>query len=147
MFTSEKIEKLHQLTEAVGQAKWVASEQLRTAQDRTGERVHKLKRKDGTTSKITEKTMWDEVFYLGVACESGQFLQKKHPEVFEAYTNQDKAADELKRFCIADLGVDYTAMTISDYIKLTEQMFEYMLDKYQIAHEIPSPINKNNLKK
>lgn len=143
MFTSEKIEKLHQLTAETNKAKWIASEVLRTAQDRTGGRVHKLKRKDGTTSNISEKVMWDEVFYLGPACESGQFLQKKHPEVFEAYAKQDKAADELKRFCIADLGVDYTAMTISDYIKLTEQMFAYMLDKYKVAHEIPSPIKND----
>jgi hypothetical protein len=126
MFTRESLDKLHELTAAVNSAKEQASELLRTAQDRYNTKVHKLTR-DGKEVELTEKVLWDEVFYLGPACESGTVLKREHPEVFEAYKRQDDTANELKRFCIVELGIDYTQLTLSDYLRATEGMFDLLM--------------------
>lgn len=130
MFTKENIAELHNKTKAIKDAKDLASELLRTAQDRFGNRTHELER-EGKIIKLTEKVMWEEVFYIGPASQSGQILRKYHPKVFEAYEDQDAKAEELKRFTIVTFDVDYTQMTISDYIHLTEGIFEYKLKQLQ----------------
>lgn len=129
MFNAEKLEKLHQLTADVQKYAEIASEQKKTATARTGDRKHKVKRPDGSMSTLTENIMWEEVYLLGENSESGKILTKRYPEVFEAFAKQQQNADELKKFCMLEFGIDYTRMTISDYLKLTEAMFEYLLEK------------------
>ncbi|HBT75062.1 TPA: hypothetical protein DEB29_03620 [Candidatus Wolfebacteria bacterium] len=128
MITRENLNKLHELTEAVNTAKENASELLRTAQDRFKDKTHKIDR-EGKEIEIAEKTMWLEVFHLGPACESGKILQKEYPEVFEAYQAQEVASLELKKFCISEIGVDYTQLTLSDYLRLTESLFSLLLNE------------------
>lgn len=136
-FTRETIIELRALTQKVADAKEHASELLRIAQDRHNDKVHTLVR-EGKEIQLKEKTLWDEVFYLGTGSQAGKILAKEHPEVFEAYKAQDVAADELKKFCILELGVDYTHMTLSDYLHLTETMFAFMLKEYKVPHEVPA---------
>lgn len=124
--TRNKLQTLKELTKNVGEAKEIASESLRTAQDRFKDVKHKMDR-EGKEIEITEKVMWDEVFYIGPECQSGKILKELHPEVFAAYGRQEECAEELKKFCILELGVDYTALTISDYLTMTEQLFDMML--------------------
>lgn len=128
MFTRENLDKLHSLTAEVGRQKEIASEQLKTAQDRNNHVKHKIER-DGKKVELTEHTMWTEVFHLGPGVDSGKILAKLYPEVFEAYALQDKAAEEMKKHCVLEFGVDFTAMTISDYLKLTEGMLTLLLSE------------------
>lgn len=126
--TREQLNKLHELTENIKKQKDIASDLLRTAQDRFGGNKHKLVR-DGQEVEIEEKILWLEVFHLGTSCEAGKILAKEHPEVFEAYGKESELAIELKKFCITELGFDNTAMTISDYLKTTEAMFKLLLEE------------------
>jgi len=134
--TRENLNKLHELTKAVNDAKETASELLRTAQDRFKQRTHKLMR-EGKEIELTEKVLWDEVFYMGPTCQAGQILQTVHPEIFEGYKKQDEAANELKKFTIVELGVDYTALTLSDYLAVTESLFELMLAERGLPTKSP----------
>ena len=136
MFTREKLDKLYKLQDNTTKAKEHASELMRIAKDRYNDREHTITR-EGKEIKIKESVMWYEVFQIGVASQSGKFLAKKHPQVFEAYKKQDKNAEELKKFCIVELEVDYTQMTISDYTKLTEGMFKLMLKEEGLKHNLP----------
>lgn len=128
--------RLHELTEAVAKTKEAASDLFKTAQDRFNTREHDVKRVDGTTIRLAEKVMWEEVFYIGKAGESGKALREIHPEVFEAYDLADRAADELKKFCVLQLDVDYTQMTLSSYLKLTEALFDLMLEERHILQGV-----------
>lgn len=144
MFTRENLNKLHELTKAVSDAKELSSELLRTAQDRFKHRKHKLMR-EGKEIELTEKVLWDETFYLGTGCEAAKILTTIHPEVFEAYKAQDHAASELKKFSIVELGLDYSQLTLSDYLKATESLFELMLKERgmsndQAVHEATSKL-------
>ena len=136
MLTRTTLNALHELTANHARIKDKRSEILRTAQDRYGHRVHKVPRPGGEQVEISEKVMWDEVFYLGVACESGKALQKIHPDVFKGYADEQKAADELKKFTVLELGLDFTALTLSDYLKMTEALFHLMLEENRVARYV-----------
>jgi len=66
---------------------------------------------------------------LGTPAPPPQALKGKYPEVFEAYAKQEKKALELKAFIHAKLGFDFTQMSISDYIRLTEGLIEMKMKK------------------
>lgn len=126
----EHLNKLHELTQKVNEKKELASELLRTAKDRYGDRVIKdVPRPEGKKADIKESILWQEVFHLGLGCEAGKVLQEKHPEVFDAYAQQDKASKELHEFCRLELDLDYTQLTLSDYLRMTEQLFNLLLDE------------------
>ena len=125
---------MHELTEAVQKQKDIASDLLKTAQDRFGATEHKVIR-EGKEVMLSEKILWQEVFYhpAGVKCEAGQLLKEAHPEVFEAYDGQGKAAMELKKFCLAELGVDFESLTLSDYLSLSEELFSLLINEAKEA--------------
>ena len=119
----EKIAKIHELSAKLGQVTDLASELLRTAQDRFNLTEETIER-DGKQITVTRKTLWEEVFYLGHNCQAADVLKKYHQDVFDAYIEQGKVADELREFCVTELSVDYTKMKLSDYLKLTEEMID-----------------------
>ncbi len=139
MLTRQKIHKLHALTAEVTKSNNLVSELARTAQDRYNHVEEKVER-DGKVQKIKRKILWDEVFYLGAGCQAAKILKGYHPEVFEALDAQNKAADELRKFTIAELDLDYTAMKLSDYVKITEALVDLMLEER--AGNVPSPVQR-----
>jgi hypothetical protein len=132
LINRQKIQKLHALTREVAKSQDVVSETVRTAQDRYNHVEEKVER-DGKVQKIKRKLLWDEVFYLGANCQAAKILKGYHPEVFEALEAQNKAADELKKFTIAELDMDYSQMRLSDYVKLTEALFDLMWEERKEA--------------
>lgn len=129
--TGEKLTKLNELTDDIIKKENLASELLRTAQDRFNHVEEELER-DGKKIKLTRNTLWQEVFYMGNACQAAEILKKYHQDVFDAYRAQEIAADELKKFCIVELGIDFTKMRIRDYMMLTQGMFEYLYAQKKI---------------
>lgn len=127
--TRETLSKLHDLTAVVNTKKEVSQEQVKTAQDRYKEREVEIER-SGKMVKVTEKTLWDELFHLGFGSQAGLKLKELHPEVFSALKEQDQAADELRTFCLTELGVDYTALTLSDYLHLTEELTKLLIKEH-----------------
>ena len=142
MINRQKIQKLHELTRVVDKAKAVASEQLRTAQDRYNHVEEEVKR-DGKTQKIKRKLLWDEVFYLGVGCQAADILKQHHPGVFESFMAQEKAADDLRKFTMTELDLDYQHMTLSSYVRLTEALFNMLMDERENTKDgsVPSPVD------
>lgn len=127
MFTREIITKYHALNDSYIEALNLASELLRVAQDRYGERTHKLIR-SGREIELTEKVMWDEVFYTGnTECDSGKRLKSLHPDVFAAYEKEKKYAEQLKHYALTELGVDTNKMTLSEYLRVTEELIDLKL--------------------
>lgn len=128
MITRESIKALRDTSDDLRAQKELASELLRTAQDRFGHQEVEIER-DGKTIALTEKVLWEEVFLMGTSCQAGTILKKAHPEVFEAFEDQDRKAGKLKEISVKELGVDYTQMTLSDYVALMEGMFALLLSE------------------
>lgn len=114
---------LDELTQKEEQLNNIASELLRTAQDRHGsEKVERTLRDE--TEMVSQKLLWEEVFLNAKDGTAVDILKKLHPAVFKAYEDQGKAADELQRFIVENMGFDFRRMKISDYIKLCEAVFD-----------------------
>jgi hypothetical protein len=126
MITRETIDKVHELTKALEAKKVEASDLLKDAQDRHGSRKQTLSR-GGKQQLVEEKELWEEVFHLGPACQAGKILRKEHEAVFAAHDAVKAMADKLKAFCLAELGVDYSQMTVSAYLTLAEGLFSVLL--------------------
>jgi hypothetical protein len=125
MITREKIAKLKELTEETTRISEVISESIRTAQDRYNNVIEKVER-EGVIVEIPRKALWEEVFYMGLGCQAAGILRKHHPEVFEAYEEQEKAGNALKAFTVNELRVDFTRLRLSDYLMMTEGMFDLL---------------------
>lgn len=138
IFTRELLKKLHELNNELKKVRETTNELLRTAQDRFNSTTHKITRA-GKEIEITEKVLWDEVFYLGIGSEAGKVLRGNHPEVFESFLKQEKLADELKKFCALNFGFDFGQMTISDYVNLTEGIFMLLLKEKIEGHINDNP--------
>jgi len=118
--------KIHELTNAVAEAEKIASEHLRVAQDRYSERKHTLER-GGKQVEVEERHLWEEVFQLGKTGDAYEILKREHPVVFDTYALQDKLAAELKAYTATELGVDMAKLTLADYLRLTEELFDLMM--------------------
>ena len=127
MITQQKMQKLEELSAAIEDKKFIAAEQLRTAQDRFGHVKHKFTR-EGKEVEITEKVLWQEVYYN--VKETTEFMRKQHPEVFKAYDNEKQSVEEMKEFVATEFGVNPFQMSFVDYMKMTELMFDYMIKKH-----------------
>jgi len=126
--TRESITKLQELSSEHSRVSEVASEQLKTAQDRGYENKHKVVR-NGKEVELTERVLWDEVFYLGAECEAGKLLQGIYPEVFKSFKIQNKLADDLNSFTYKEFGVSANKMRVADFIRLAEEMFTLLIDE------------------
>lgn len=126
--TREKIVQLDALTKVTAEKEEYASELLRTAQDRFNHELVKLER-EGKEVELTRKVLWDEVFLLGVGCQAGAILKGLHPEVFEAFAEQERAATELIKYVKTELDIEMKKLTLSDYLNLTVATFDMLQEE------------------
>lgn len=130
--TREKVNELNILVAEERLKGELASELLRTAQDRYGE--EKVSRtRDGETEEVRQKYLWEEVFLQAKDGTAVDVLKALHPQVFEAYEAQNKAGDALHKFVHTELGFDYRQMRISSYIELCEAIFDMKMAERDAA--------------
>jgi len=124
----ENLSGLYEIYEKLENAKERASELLRTAQDRYSHRTIQLER-EGKMIMVTEKVLWQEVFYLGDESQAARELSKKHPEIFAAFAKQNELAAECNKFVMANFGMKAEQLTIGNVFALTEAMCRFILSE------------------
>lgn len=135
MLNRNTVNTVREMSVAVSDANERANELLRTAQDRYGDQKVTIKGAKGE-AQVTEREAWDNILSRPLfASDYREAMQKARPEVFEAFAAQNKAADELKAYIVRELGVDMTAMRITDYLLLTEQMFDMLWEEKKLAEK------------
>ncbi len=113
----DKIKKIEQLDKKLDDQKRKASDLLKEAKlnsDKT------IKRADGV--EVKEGDLWTEVFRLGADREAGKLLKKEYPEVFKAYEEEGKIADELDQTFYKEFGFNFNQMTPSRLIKFVKDI-------------------------
>lgn len=129
MSTPEKVAELYTLYERVERAERTASDLLINAKQ-NGDNELPIAQADGSGDKmVKERHLWREVEHLGSECNAGRVLQEKYPKVFEAYTTQNRLADELREFTIAAFQIDYTQLKLSDIVRMFEMLFDYRVSR------------------
>ena len=126
--TQEKLEKVFKLTDELNEVKEKLSEKLRTSQDRNNHVKHKITI-DDKEQEVTEKECWYDYYHNAEEAKTFSILNNLYPEIFMLKKQQDSLADELRQYFVMEFGVDYTAMTLTDYIKIMQALIK--LDKKQ----------------
>jgi predicted phage-related endonuclease len=122
----EKIAKLYSLYEEIENVERRATDLLNAAKDSGKDAEIEIER-DGKVISVKEKHLWREVLSLGTDSSAAGTLKKKYPDVFEAYAEQNRLADDLRTFTIQEFRIDYTALKMTDIVRLFEMMFDYRI--------------------
>lgn len=128
MITREIIDTLKNKIKDLEETKVKTSDMLILAKENGKDIEHDIER-SGKTIKLKEKTLWDEVFLMGTDCDAGKLLATKYPELFESFAKQEALAEEIKKYSVLELGFDCTKMTIANYLQITEDLVNLLLDE------------------
>lgn len=121
------IEELYSRYDELDKVQEEASELLKQAKENKEAKVNITR--DGKEVEVTEKDLWDEVRFMGMACEAYKILNKKYPKVFEASEKQNELARELQAWTVENLGIDYRAIKLSDIFRVVEAIIDYKNEK------------------
>ena len=121
--TKNKIAKLRKLENEANDLKAKASDLL--AQAKLHKDVeHKVKRGENEVM-LSESVLWDEVWRLGKDCQAGKILEAEYPEVFNAYEEQNKKAQEIDDYFAKEFGFNFSQITPSRLIDMVEAIIDY----------------------
>ena len=128
MTNSEKIKEVYRLNQELQTFLTQESDNYKMALDNKDEKL-KIKRNDKEI-EATEGDLWEEVRALGLtANQAVEVLKPKYPLVFEFAQKREEKNQELQNFVLKEFGFNFRAMTIADYIKLTEAVIDSKLGK------------------
>lgn len=125
--TKEIIEKIYRLNDEVKALLEKESEQYIKATDNREELITITR--DGKEVEVTEGELWEEIRILGAGCESAKIMKQKYSEVFETAEIREAKNKELHDFIQETLGFSFRQMAIADYMKLTEMLIDYKMNK------------------
>lgn len=141
MITKQKLEEVRRLSATHKEAQELASELLRTAQDRFNDKQIIVKADDeqsqpeerlrrSVDTEMTEKVAWDEVWTLGLTSKAGQALREKYPKVFEAFEDAHKKSEEYHRYVLDNFGVDFRNMEFIDILEVLIQVVDQRMNEH-----------------
>jgi len=127
METKEIIEKIYSLNAEVQGLLQKESDQYLEA---TSHREDKITiTREEKEIEVTEGELWEEVRIVGGGGEAAKFLKQKYSEVFETAEIREAKNKELHDFIQEQLGFSFRQMGIADYMKLTEMLIDYKMQK------------------
>jgi hypothetical protein len=127
METKDIIEKIYKLHEEVQELLQKESDQYIEA---TSHREDKITiTREEKEIECTEGELWEEVRIVGGSGEAAKILKEKYSEVFETAEIRESKNKELHDFIQETLGFSFRQMGIADYMKLTELLIDYKLQK------------------
>lgn len=131
--TEEKIKTLYKLSDEVQALSEKESDEYKKALVDRDEEVY-IKR-EGKKVKVKLAELWEEVRHLGLKSKSADFLKQKYPLVFELAEKLQVANTKLQAFIVKEFGFDFKMMKITDYLRLTEMVFEYKMKQFMEKNE------------
>jgi hypothetical protein len=146
VITQEILDELFKLYEELNQIRELHSEQLKTVKDQFGDRHVKRINADGHEVICREHDLWEEIRFLGLNSQAAEILKGKYPDVFESLEKVEALQSEVGIFVLKHMGLNFTQMTLTDYIKLTLGLIDYAKNADQptrksiepTANEVPT---------
>lgn len=126
---SKQIKELNNLLKEKVLVNEALSDNLKTEQDRYGANEIELER-GGKKVKITEKILWQEVFYGGKTSEAGKILSKKYPVIFELQTKSEELDKKINNFTMVNWGFFYNQMTLGVLINLIIATINWRIKRF-----------------
>lgn len=127
MESKEIIEKIYSLNEEVKALLEKESEQYKSATELRDKEITITR--DGKDVVCTEGELWEEIRIVGANGEAGKLLKQIYSDVFETAELREVKNKELHDFIQETLGFSFRQMGIADYMKLTELLIDYKMQK------------------
>lgn len=127
METKEIIEKIYSLNDELKSLLEKESEQYIKATENRDE-IIKITREEKEV-EVTEGELWEEIRIVGAGGEAAKIMKQKYYDVFETAELREAKNKELHDFIQEALGFSFRQMGIADYMKLTEMLIEYKMNK------------------
>ena len=125
--TNKQIKAYKKLANRKKQLDYIISEQVKTAQDRDGNKEHKIKR-EGKNIKLTENILWEEALRGGGKTQAWEILKELYPETFKLVDEKDELELELRNFTAKHWGFYWNEMSLSILIDLVKALIKYTLN-------------------
>lgn len=123
--TEAKIKGLYNLYDSLEKYEKKASDLLKKAKRNSNGYLPVKREGKKERVQIKESDLWEEVSHLGSNCNAAEALKEKYPEVFKAFKKQNDLASQLRVYTMAELGIDYRQIKLSDIFQISEAMVEY----------------------
>ncbi len=94
---------------------------LKDLQDKNGHIEHEFER-EGKKVKVSEKTVWQEVFYGSQ--ESEKFMREQYPDLFAIADEEKAVSKEVLEFELQNFGFRFSEMTMPKLIWLINGIWE-----------------------
>ena len=127
METKDIIEKIYALNTEVQELLAKESDQYKKATEARDNKITITR--EEKEIEVTEGELWEEVRIVGGGGEAAKFLKQKYSEVFETAEIREAKNKELHDFIQEQLGFSFRQMGIADYMKLTEMLIDYKMQK------------------
>lgn len=121
--TNEKIKKLDDFYREIETLKIELDNEYVGAREGAENKKQSLvrKTKDGEKEvEISEDRLWYELRNLGWQSQAGETMKKTYPKVFELYEKHSKAVSDMEDFCLKELNINPTKITLLDIIRIVE---------------------------
>jgi len=123
----EIIEKIYSLNDELQALLQTESEQYKKATDNRENKITIKREKEDV--EATEGELWEEIRVNGSECSSALLMKEKYPEVFATALLREDKNKELHDYIQKELGFSFRQMGIADYMKITEMLIDYKLNK------------------
>ncbi len=123
--TKEKIDQLYSFYDEIERLQNAANTAINLAKQNKDKAKLKVVRRNGKRVEVLEDLLWQEIWTIGKSSEGYDALKSKYPDAFEKTDAFLAKSRELKKFSVAELGIDTTAIKLTDIIRLVEGLIDY----------------------
>jgi hypothetical protein len=122
----ETINKIDELYAELDVLNIKKTELINTAKIDSENKCHMIER-DGKLISISERDLWDELYWTG---KGGEKLKEAYPQVFEVELEAIKKSDEIRDYALKYFGFNPEKMTLSSLLKIIDGIVEIRLQNH-----------------
>lgn len=121
------IEKIYKINDELEKLLAKESDLYKKALDKKDEKINF--QRNGKNTTATVKELLEEVRITGLQGEAAKELKKKFKKLFETAKKREDKNKELHDYIQQEFGFSFQQMTVANYLKITEALIDYKLNK------------------
>lgn len=122
----EKIETIHQLDAELKELLEQESNEYKKVIDVKDQKLTITR--NGKEVEVTKGELLEEV-RIAQSEEATAYLKKDHPKLFEFANKREQKNQELHNYIQKEFGFSFRHMSVSDFLKLTEAVIDWKMNK------------------
>ncbi len=126
--TLQKHKELHDEVVKLGD---LYNENYVTMKEQSADKKVDYTRDDGEVVNLTERIIWDELYYhpKGYDSAAGAHLKKEYPQLFELQDEYEEKKKAMEEFEAKEFGFTGNEMSLYNLVSLIDTVVEFRLNK------------------